>query len=281
MMEGVIILAVGVEYIDTVFQTIQESEFSRYTIVGMKTLAVLFFLVNILKKYNEGVADRQGYTWGLSPGDLAKNFAVVLLVIFSTQILGFFDNILVAIENQYRDTAPALLPLQMQQIPIEEDVSPMGAMRKAMALLYEALVTPLYGFKTFAFLISLFLWILDLFIYPLFLAERYFLLGIMQAFFPLVLSLAVFEKFRSMAYGFFRLYAAVYMLVPAFFLVNVFINALYTEINTNFWENLFGTDYGSGFFAPVVELGSIVFIVFLKFKLYRRAISFTLRLFTT
>lgn len=281
MMEGVIILAVGVEYIDTVFQTIQESEFSRYTIVGMKTLAVLFFLVNILKKYNEGVADSQGYTWGLSPGDLAKNFAVVLLVIFSTQILGFFDNILVAIENQYRDTAPILLPLQMQEIPIEEDVSPMGAMRKAMALLYEALVTPLYGFKTFAFLISLFLWILDLFIYPLFLAERYFLLGIMHAFFPLVLSLAVFEKFRSMAYGFFRLYAAVYMLVPAFFLVNVFINALYTEINTNFWENLFGTDYGSGFFAPVVELGSIVFIVFLKFKLYRRAISFTLRLFTT
>ena len=281
MMEGVIILAVGVEYIDSVFQTIQESEFSRYTIVGMKTLAVLFFLVNILKKYNEGIADRQGYTWGLSPADLAKNFAVVLLVIFSTQILGFFDNILVAIENQYRDTAPALLPLQMQEIPIEEDVSPMGAMRKAMALLYEALVTPLYGFKTFAFLISLFLWILDLFIYPLFLAERYFLLGIMQAFFPLVLSLAVFEKFRSMAYGFFRLYAAVYMLVPAFFLVNVFINTLYTEINTNFWENLFGTDYGSGFFAPVVELGSIVFIVFLKFKLYRRAISFTLRLFTT
>ncbi|WP_339656287.1 hypothetical protein [uncultured Salegentibacter sp.] len=280
-MEGVIILAVGVEYIDSVFQTIQESEFSRYTIVGMKTLAVLFFLVNILKKYNEGIADRQGYTWGLSPADLAKNFAVVLLVIFSTQILGFFDNILVAIENQYRDTAPALLPLQMQEIPIEEDVSPMGAMRKAMALLYEALVTPLYGFKTFAFLISLFLWILDLFIYPLFLAERYFLLGIMQAFFPLVLSLAVFEKFRSMAYGFFRLYAAVYMLVPAFFLVNVFINALYTEINTNFWENLFGTDYGSGFFAPVVELGSIAFIVFLKFKLYRRAISFTLRLFTT
>lgn len=280
-MSAVIILAVGLEYIDSVFQTIQDSEFSQYTITGIKTLAVLFFLVNILKKYNEGVAEKDGYTWGLSPGELAKNFAVVLLVIFSTQILGFFDGILVAIENQYRDTAPTLLPLHMQEIPIEEDVSPMDAMRKAMALLYEALVTPLYGFKTFAFLISFFLWITDLFIYPLFLAERYFLLGIMQAFFPLILSMAVFEKFRSMAYSFFRLYAAVYMLVPAFFLVNVFINALYTEINANFWQNLFGTDYGNSFFAPVVELGSIGFIVFLKFKLYRRAISFTLRLFTT
>lgn len=275
-----IILGIGLEYVDTVFQTIQASDFSQYTIAGMKTLAVLFFLVNILKKYNEGATDKDGYTWGLSPGELVKNFAIVLLVIFSTQILGFFDGILVAIEGQYRSTAPALLPLQMQDIPIEEDVSALEAARKAMSLLYEALVTPLYGFKIFAFLISLFLWILDLFIYPLFLAERFFLLGIMQAFFPLVLSLAVFEKFRSMAYNFFKLYAAVYMLVPAFFLVNVFVNAIYTELNTNFWQNLFGTDFGSGFFAPVVELGSIGFIVFLKFRLYKRATSFTLKLFT-
>ncbi|MGO1585557.1 MAG: hypothetical protein ACTHXJ_06245 [Mesonia sp.] len=279
-MTAAIILGIGLEYVDTVFQTIQNSSFSQYTIAGMKTLAVLFFLINILKKYNEGVADQGGYTWGLSPAELIKNFAVVLLVIFSTQVLGFFDGILVAIEGQYRGTAPALLPLQMQDIPIEEEVNIIKAAQAAMSLLYEALVTPLFGFKIFAFVVSTILWILDLFIYPLFLAERFFLLGIMQAFFPLVISLAVFEKFRSLAYNFFKLYAAVYMLVPAFFLVNVFVNALYTEINTNFWTNLFGTDVGSGFFAPVVQLGSVGFIVFLKFKLYRRATSFTLKLFT-
>jgi len=273
-------MGIGLEYIDTLFQTIQNSAFSQYTIGGMKTLAVLFFLVNILKKYNEGIADKDGYSWGLSPGELAKNFAVILIVIFSTQILGFFDAILVAVESQYRDTAPALLPLQMQELPIEEEVSLLDAASMAMTLLYEALITPLYGFKIIAFVISIFLWILDLFIYPLFLAERFFLLGIMQAFFPLVISLAVFEKFRSLSYNFFKLYAAVYMLVPAFFLVNVFVNAIYTEINTNFWTNLFGTEFGQGFFAPVVQLGSVGFIVFLKFKLYRKAISFTLRLFT-
>ncbi|KJJ39332.1 hypothetical protein [Aequorivita vladivostokensis] len=279
-MTAAISLGIGLEYVDTIYQTIQNSDFSQYTIGGMKTLAVLFFLINILKKYNEGAVDKDGYTWGLSPSDLIKNFMIVILVIFSTQVLGFFDGILVAIESQYRNTAPALLPLQMQDIPLEEDVGALEAAKKAMALLYDALVTPLYGFKIFAFIGSLILWILDLFIYPLFLAERFFLLGIMRAFFPLVISLAVFEKFRTLAYTFFKLYAAVYMLVPAFFLVNVFINAIYTEINTNFWVNLFGTDVGSRFFAPVVELGSIGFIVFLKFKLYRRATSFTLRLFT-
>lgn len=274
------LLGIGLEYVDAVFQTIKDSDFSQYTIVGMKALAVLFFLINILKKYNEGITATDGHTWGLTPTELAKNFLIMLLVIFSTEVLGVFDGILVAIESQYRDTAPALLPLQLQDVDLERDVGSLEAAKKAMAILYEALVTPLYGLKILAFIIGVILWLLDIFIYPLFLAERYFLLGILQAFFPLIISLSVFEKFRNLAYTYFKLYAGVYMLVPAFFLVNVFVNNLYTEINTNFWGSLFGTDWGSEFFAPVIQLGSIGFIVLLKFKLYRKATSFTLRLFT-
>mgnify|MGYP000727980529 CR=1 FL=1 len=274
------LLSIGLEYVDAVFQTIKDSDFSQYAITGMKTLAILFFLINILKKYNEGIASTDGHTWGLTPTELAKNFLIVILVLFSTQVLDVFDGILVAIETQYRDTAPALLPLQLQDVDLERDVGALEAAKKAMAILYEALVTPLYGLKMLAFIIGVILWLLDIFIYPLFLAERYFLLGILQTFFPLVISLAVFEKFRSLAYTYFKLYAGVYMLVPAFFLVNVFVNNLYMEINTNFWSSLFGTDWGSEFFAPLIEFGSIGFIVLLKFKLYRKATSFTLRLFT-
>ena len=278
MMVGVA-LSIGLEYVDAVYDTITGSDFSQYTITGMKALALLFFLINIIKKYHEGIASRDGHTWGLTPTELAKNFAVVLLVLFSDQVLDAFDSILVGIETQYRSTAPDLLPLQLQEFPIEEDAGIMDAARKGMALLYEALVSPLFGMRLLAFIISVFLWLLDLFIYPLFLAERFFLLGVMRAFFPLVISLAVFEKFRTLAYSFFKLYVAVYMLVPAFFLVNIFINALYGELTDNFWVNLFGTDYGSSVFAPLVELGTIGFIVFLKFKLYRRATSFSLKLF--
>ena len=270
----------GLEYVDTVFQTIKGSDFAQYAITGMKALAILFFLINILKKYNEGIASTDGHTWGLTPTELAKNFAIVVLVIFSSQVLNVFDVFLVAIESQYRDTAPALLPLQLQDVGLEQEVGALEAAKKAMAVLYEALVTPLYGLKMLAFMGGVFLWLLDLFIYPLFLAERFFLLGIMQAFFPLVISMAVFEKFRTMAYNFFKLYAGVYMLVPAFFLVNVFVNNLYTTINANFWTDLFGTNWGSEFFAPLIELASIGFIVLLKFKLYRKATSFTLKLFT-
>ncbi|EIJ37098.1 hypothetical protein JoomaDRAFT_0032 [Galbibacter orientalis DSM 19592] len=274
-----ILLNIGLEYVDAVFQVIKDSDFSRYTITGVKTFAVLLFLINILKKYQEGVVDRDGYTWGLSPGELVKNFTIVLLVIFSSQILGFFDAVLVAVESNYKDMAPALLPLQLQDVEIEREVGAMEAAKKALALLYESLVTPLYGMKILSFILSVFLWLMDLFIYPLFLAERYFLLGIMQAFFPLVISLSVFEKFRGLAYNYFKLYAGVYMLVPAFFLVNVFVNNLYREISGNFWNALFGTDWGSEFFAPFIELATIGFIVLIKFKLYKRATSFVFRLF--
>jgi len=274
-------LSIGLEYVDAVFQTIKDSEFASYTIIGMKVLAILFFLINILKKYYEGGATRQGLTWGLTPTDLIKNFAVVLIVIFSTEVLDAFDSILVAIEGQYRGTAPILLPLEMQDIQVEEDLGLLDATAKAMGLLYEYLATPFLGIRTLAYAIGMFLWILDLFIYPLFLAERYFLLGIMQAFFPLVISMAVFEKFREMGYHFFKLYAAVYMIVPAFFLVNVFVNGLYQEITENFWPSLFGTDFGSELFAPLIELAGVGFILLLKFKLYKRATSFTFRLFVT
>jgi len=274
-------LSIGLDYVDAVFQTIKDSDFASYTIGGMKGLAILFFLLNILKKYYEGGANREGLTWGLTPTDLIKNFAVVLVVIFSTEVLGAFDSILVSIENQYRDTAPILLPLEMQDIAVEEDLGLLDATAKAMGLLYEYLATPFLGIRSLAYAVGMFLWILDLFIYPLFLAERYFLLGIMQTFFPLVISMAVFEKFREMGYRFFKLYAAVYMIVPAFFLVNVFVNELYQEITENFWPSLFGTDFGSELFAPLIELAGVGFILLLKFKLYKRATSFTFRLFVT
>ena len=272
-------LSIGLEYVDTVFQTIKDSDFMSYTIGGMKFLAVLFFLINIVKKYYEGGASREGVTWGLTPTELIKNFAVVLVVVFSTQVLDAFDSILVAIEGQYRGTAPILLPLELQDIAVEEDLGLLDATTKAMGILYEWLTTPFLGIRMIALGLGLFLWMLDLFIYPMFLAERYFLLGIMQAFFPLVISMAVFEKFRDMGYRFFKLYAAVYMIVPAFFLVNVFVNELYKEITENFWPNLFGTDFGSELFAPVIELAGVGFIILIKFKLYKRASTFTLRLF--
>ena len=270
----------GLEYIDSIFQTLKDSSFLSYTLTGMKTLAVLLFLVNILKKYQEGAARQEGTTWGLQPADLLKNFVVVILVFCAPQLLSLLDSVLVSIEAEFLDTAPALLPLQLEEMSVTEDVGAFDVLTQAMTALYEALVSPFYAIKMISFVTGLFLWLLDLFLYPLFLAERFFVLGLLQVFFPLVISLSVFEKFRGMAYTFFRLYVAVYMLVPAFFLVNIFLNNLYTAINEDFFGYLLGIATENEMLTRLIEAASIGFIVLLKFKLYKRATSFTLRIFT-
>ena len=270
----------GLEYIDSIFQTLKDSSFLSYTLTGMKTLAVLLFLVNILKKYQEGAARQEGTTWGLQPADLLKNFVVVILVFCAPQLLSLLDSVLVSIEAEFLDTAPALLPLQLEEMSVTEDVGAFDVLTQAMTALYESLVSPFYAIKMISFVTGLFLWLLDLFLYPLFLAERFFVLGLLQVFFPLVISLSVFEKFRGMAYTFFRLYVAVYMLVPAFFLVNIFLNNLYTAINEDFFGYLLGIATENEMLKRLIEAASIGFIVLLKFKLYKRATSFTLRIFT-
>ncbi|PCE63008.1 hypothetical protein [Sediminicola luteus] len=276
-----LVLGTGLEYMDAIFRTIRESGFAQYTIVGAKALGVALFLANLIKGYVEGAAEREGVSWGLRPRDLLRNLAFVLAMLHAPEILGLLDGLLVALESAFTETAPALLPLSIQEFAIDEEPVFWEVAEKVWALVYEAFSSPVFGIKMFSFGFALTLWAIDLFLYPLFLAERFFILGVLQVFFPLVMALAVFERFRGMAYSFFRLYIGVYMLVPAFFLVNIFINALYRAINSGFWEALWGEPAEGTIIRTLLEATSIGFIVVLKFRLYKRAITFTLRLFTS
>ena len=269
----------GIEYFDNLFRSFQATDLSQYTLTGLRIFAIGLFLVNVTKKYVEGAVNSSGIAWGITPTDLIKNFAVILAVIFSTQILGLFDSLLVAIESNFRSTSPEISVLPSQKIQIEQGAESSDSAQKGLSLLYEALSSPFFGFKFLSYIIGLFLWVLDLFIYPIFLAERFFLLGLMQTFFPLVISLSVFEKFRDLAFGFFKLYAAVFMIVPAYFLVNIFINKLYGGMHINFWTAIFGSNWGDKSYAPIIECATIGFIVLVKIMLYRKSRSHVLKLF--
>ena len=275
-----IALDFGLSYVQTIYDIMKASSLAGYAITGVKVLAVGFFLVNIIQKYIAGVGDKDGYTWGLKPADLLTNFSYILIVIFSTQILGYFDAILVAIDQQFIDTAPSLLPLQLQNLEIESEGNALTITLKAMQALYDFLTMPLKTFQLIAFIFGLVFWAIDLFIYPLFLAERFFLLGIMQLFFPLVMAMSMLKQFRDLAIRFFKLYIGVYMLVPAFFVVNIFVNGIYTGLGNDYLNGMFGVTVNNKFFEILIQPSIIAFIVVLKFKLYKRATSFVFQIFT-
>ena len=142
------------------------------------------------------------------------------------------------------------------------------------------LTTPLFAVEIIAGILGFLIWFFDLFIYAFFLVERFFLLGVLQVFFPLVITFSVYDKLRPLAYQFGKLYIAVYLIVPCFFLVNFFANSLYTELQTNFINNVIGINVNNEIFRLLTSVSAMTFVFVVKLSLYRKSVQFMFKLFS-
>lgn len=265
-----------IDTVQSLFDTFKESEIAGVALNGIKVLAIGLALINILKKYNEGLADNNGLSWGLTPAELFKNLAIVVVVIFSGEVLTLFDNLLVSIENSFGAAAPNIPSLNAVQAEIEEPPDGIAGIAYNIA----KFTTPLFAAQFLAGIISIIVWFFDLFIYAFFLIERFFLLAVLQIFFPIVVTFAVYDKLRPLAYTFMKLYIAVYLIVPCFFLVNFFANSLYTEVQNNWVNNLVGIPVNNIVFQQFTAAGAMLFVFLVKLKLYKKSVQFMFRIFT-
>ncbi len=269
----------GFEYVDTVYKTLNASAFTVSTLWVVKSFAVVFLGINLIKKYIEGGTERDGTTWGLKPKDLLTSLSSILLVIFCTEILSFLDSILGSIEQGFKDSAPPLIPLPLAEIKFE-DMSVWDVFTMAAEKTVDLFTNPFAGMEILAFIISLILWGLDIFIYPLFLAERFFLMGLMRVLFPIVITFSVLDKFKDLQWKFYKLYIGLYLVAPAFFLVNVFINKLHGVFKDQFFDDLLGEKFSKIIPDSYSSVIILMFILLLKFKLYRKSHDFVLRMFS-
>lgn len=263
--------------VQAIYDTFRASAVATVALNGVKVLAIGLALVNILKKYNEGLGDTNAPSWGLTPSELLKNFAIVVLVIFGDSVLAMFDNLLVSIEGEFGASAPQILSLNDVQSELEE--APTGL--PGLVYMLAKIMTPLFAANIVAGILGFAIWFMDLFIYAFFLVERFFLLGLLQVFFPVVITFAVYDKLRPLAYSFMKLYIAVYLLVPCFMLVNLFANNLYTELQTNWINNFLGIPLNNIVFQQMTAVSAMTFVFLVKLKLYKKSVSFMFRLFTS
>ena len=268
---------IDIDTVQALFDTFRTSTIATIALNGIKVLAIGLALVNILKKYNEGLADANGPSWGLTPSELLKNFAIVVLVIFANEVLALFDNLLVSIENSFGAAAPNVQNLNAIQSEIEEQLEGIAGIAYNIA----KFTTPLFATQFIAGILGVVIWFFDLFIYAFYLVERFFLLAVLQIFFPIVITFAVYDKLRPLAYTFMKLYIAVYLIVPCFFLVNFFTNSLYTEIQTNWVNNLLGIPVNNIVFQQFTAVSAMFFVFLVKLKLYKKSVQFMFRLFTS
>lgn len=268
---------IDLQTVQALYQTLIGSNVASVALNGVKVLAIGLALVNILKKYNEGLADANGPSWGLTPSELLKNFAIVVLVIFGDEVLTLFDNLLVSIENEFGAAAPNIPSLNAIQSDIEEVPTGMAGIAYTLA----KYTTPLFGAQLITGIVGFFIWFMDVFVYAFFLVERFFLLAVLRVFFPVVITFAVYDKLRPLAYTFLKLYVAVYLIVPCFFLVNFFANELYAEIQTNWLNNFVGIPVNNIVFQQFTAVAAMTFVFLVKLKLYKKSVQFMFRLFTS
>ena len=188
-------------YITKIFEVFKSTDLVWGLFVGFKGVAGVLFVITILRKYLEGAVDRDGESFGLKPRDLVKNLLFFSLIIFSTQLLNSIDSILVNLEEIALSNVPPMMPLEEvtteKSMPSEE-----GLLEMMKYLVYEALDF-LNISKGLVSLIRSAGWLIDLFIYPFFIAERFFLLGVLQLFFPIVISLGMIEEYPGFNGSFF------------------------------------------------------------------------------
>ena len=265
------------EFFSTLYKTLRDMPIVANTLRGISLMAGLFYLVNVVKIYIQKINPENKDSYGYGLQDLAKSAVYLIIIIFSSEILYFFDAILFYLESQFEDPTLILSDLNIVIEDAEEDST-------WQAMLYDLLVSASSHFASaimapVSAIIMTIGWLVDFMVYPLFLIERYFLLVVLQVFFPIVIALAALDIYRSMAEKFFKLYVAVYLILPGLFLVNTFLNI----IKQNFTVDVIRGEYGKLLGTLFIELMDPVILIFfliLKIKLYKKVISFLFQMFT-
>jgi hypothetical protein len=114
--------------------------------------------------------------------------------------------------------------------------------------------------------------IVDFLIYPVFLAERYFFMGLIKIFVPLMIALSIFEKTKDYIYNVFKMYARYYLVIIPYAFVVVFANTLYETMN-NF--PIVAAAEGSMTVSPIlIVVLSLILIIVIKLKLFKMCMPF-------
>ncbi|MBL6668906.1 MAG: hypothetical protein ISP72_02165 [Flavobacteriaceae bacterium] len=98
-------------FFSILYDTMVTSNYGGTVIVGAQLFAGALFFINIIKKYIKGLGIDQSHTIGLSKKDIFESLGYLLLIFFSSTIIGWFESFLVFFESQFTETVPSVQEL--------------------------------------------------------------------------------------------------------------------------------------------------------------------------
>lgn len=251
-------------------------------VLTCKGIAVTLMLITWWNAYQKSVKDDgPGFdVWTLIYGVL-----YIGVVVQCDQIIKVFNDIMVSFGNMYVD----MLPMPENDLDMFQNSTMIEYNTNGELSADEGLWDTICNFFTYLFSLD---WIYDMIAklglivtividYVYFIA-REFLLFWVKLLLPLVLAMAVLEKFRDLAWRWIKLIIAVYLLAYVYILAIGFANAFYAEIIQNFTlaGNLGVSEGATG--VADVGIKVLVFLTCLcaKWRMFKDGASICYKIFS-
>lgn len=281
------------EFIHDVYSSLNNSDFTFWGVTSLKTICGFALMCNWTYKYykqkNLFKAGEQEKAL-FSQEDIVRGFLLLIAIGSYDYILESVDFVLTLIETEAIQTASTRIVYGLDQgnmQPADECDGIMCALNGIYNVIVRISSDPLWIFLKLCEGIA---WFLDLVLYFVFLAERFFLLWIMKMIGALVLALSAFEKFRKWFYNWAGIYMAIWMLILPYVAINMFTNNFYMAAEQQLSDVMGGASYtmdddGMQWLnwyppnsTPMILI--LLVMVWIKFKLFRKSSDLIYKLFS-
>lgn len=270
----------GLEYLDKVYKAMFAGELN-YLVIVSKSIGAFILVLSLWKSFFKSFS-KNGKVFsvgdeGFSPYTLFRMLGLLLLVGFSTQILDVFDSACAMVESEALkgfNNKPDLFTVSSFPVspPPANESAIDGVLRKIGEVVNMMNPSSWTG-GAYSHITQFLLKILDFLIYPAFLAERYFFMGLIKIFIPLMIALSIFDKTKDYIYNVFKMYARYYLVIIPYAFVVVFANTLFDTMTVIMPVSSVGPG-SMAISGGLMVILALILVIIIKIKLFKVSMPF-------
>jgi len=271
----------GLEYLDKVYKSMFAGGLG-YLVIVSKSIGAFILVLSLWKSFfrsfsKTGKVFSEGDE-GFSPYTLFRMLGLLLLVGFSTQILDVFDSACAMVESEalkgFNNKPDMFTVSSFPVTPPPANESAIDGVLRKIGEVVNMMNPSSWTGGAYTHITQFMLKILDFLIYPVFLAERYFFMGLIKIFVPLMIALSIFDKTKDYIYNVFKMYARYYLVIIPYAFVVVFANTLFDTMTVLIAPVSSLDPANMAISGGLMVVLALILVIVIKIKLFKVSMPF-------
>jgi hypothetical protein len=271
----------GLEYLDKVYKSMFAGGLG-YLVIVSKSIGAFILVLSLWKSFFKSFS-KSGKVFsegdeGFSPYTLFRMLGLLLLVGFSTQILDVFDSACAMVESEalkgFNNKPDMFTVSSFPVTPPPANESAIDGVLRKIGEVVNMMNPSSWTGGAYTHITQFMLKILDFLIYPVFLAERYFFMGLIKIFVPLMIALSIFDKTKDYIYNVFKMYARYYLIIIPYAFVVVFANTLFDTMTVLIAPVSSLDPANMAISGGLMVVLALILVIVIKIKLFKVSMPF-------